>query len=183
MKQDSSQAREGATCPEAEDVDSGVVVCGPQDFSSLSSEVLHSGKRLRFQAKGGSMHPFVRNGDLLLVEPADGSTMKLGELAFYRTENGGIAAHRVVGRDSRGGCEFLATKGDAVRGIPHAVACDEVLGRVVAIERQGTTVKLDGGQARAVAVVYVMSYRFARRVCRALGRVASLLRGMATIMG
>jgi signal peptidase I len=163
--------------------DSGVVLCGPRDFEGLSSEVLRSGKRLRFRAKGGSMHPFVRNGDLLLVEPADGSAMRLGEVAFHRTENGGIAAHRIVGRHRRDGREFLATKGDAVRGTSHAVPCSEVMGRVVAIERQGAEIRLDGGRARAMALVYVASFRFARQVCAALGGMANVLRRMTTVLG
>jgi signal peptidase I len=182
MREESGQGQEETTRPEPDLEESGVVLCGPQDFEDLSSEVLDSGKRLRFRAKGGSMHPFVRNGDLLLVEPVDGSAVKLGEVAFYRTENGGIAAHRVVGRHRSDGREFLATKGDAVRGTSHAVPCSEVLGRVVAIERQGAEVRLDGGRARAVALVYVASFRFARQVCAALGGMANVLRRMATVM-
>jgi signal peptidase I len=174
------QVQEEAVGLEAEVGDPGVVLFGPQDFASLSSEVLGSGKRLRFRAKGGSMHPFIRNGDLLVVEPAGGSAVRLGEVAFYRTENGGIAAHRVVGKRGRGGREFLATKGDAVRGTSHAVASSEVLGRVVAIEREGTEVRLDGGRARAVALVYVASSRFADWVCAVLSAMSRVMRGIVT---
>jgi len=183
MSKKPTRVQERATGPEAEVGDLDVVLCGPQDFESLSSEVLHSGKRLRFRAKGGSMHPFIRNGELLLVEPADGSAMGLGEVAFYRTEDGGIAAHRVVGKSGRGDRVLLATKGDAVRGASHAVPCSEVLGRVVAIERQGTEVRLEGRWPRAVGLVYVASFRFADQVCAALGGMSKVLRRMTTILG
>jgi signal peptidase I len=177
------QVQERATGPGTDSGDAGILLCGLQDLENLSSDVLRSGKRLRFRAKGGSMHPFIRDGDLILVEPADGSAIGLGEVAFYRTGSGGIAAHRVVGRRNRDGREFLATKGDAVRNTSHAVPCSEVLGRVIAIERQGTEVRLKGVWPRAVGLVYVASFRFAEQICVALGGMASALRKIAAILG
>ncbi len=160
-----------------------ILACDGEDFQALASEVLSQGRGLRFRATGGSMHPFIRNGDLLLVEPTAGSAVGLGEVVLYRTENGGITAHRVVGKRRDGGREFLTTKGDAVRGAALAVPCGEVLGRVITIERQGTEIRLDGGGARAVGLVYVLSYLVAQQICAALGKMANVLRKMATIVG
>ena len=41
--------------------------CKRTDFIELSKEVLDKGGCLRFRAGGGSMHPFVRDGDFLVV--------------------------------------------------------------------------------------------------------------------
>ena len=58
------------------------------DFLELSQELLDRGGLLRFQAQGRSMYPFIKNGDIILVEPRNGNSVGIGDIIFYRRSDG-----------------------------------------------------------------------------------------------
>lgn len=64
--------------------------------------VLESGNRVRFKANGDSMHPFIRSGQQLVVEPVDAHAVKRGDVVLARLDRG-LTAHRVVRIERRGG--------------------------------------------------------------------------------
>ena len=70
--------------------------CRAIEFLELTKDILSQGASLRFQAKGWSMHPMIRHGDILNVERALPGDIRLGEVIFYRTKNGNMLAHRVI---------------------------------------------------------------------------------------
>jgi signal peptidase I len=49
------------------------------------------------------MHPTIRHGDLITVEPVAPSNLKRGDIILYRLQNGFIA-HRLVNIEERDGC-------------------------------------------------------------------------------
>lgn len=75
-----------------------------------------------------SMYPTLRPGDRLDIEPAE--PIALGDLLVYRRP-GGLVCHRVIGID----IDMLAIRGDAGVGPADPVRREEVIGKVVAIER------------------------------------------------
>lgn len=109
----------------------------------LASELLRSGGWLRMKARGGSMVPFIWDGDLLLVSPAESSAIRVGDVICYQTLPGQLFLHRVIMRDG----ERLVTKGDAL-ACTELIGPGHVLGKVVAIERRGRSRRLDTGIAR-----------------------------------
>jgi hypothetical protein len=130
----------------------GILTCDGQDFEALATEILRSGRALRFRATGGSMHPFIRNLDVLVARPVEGSAIRLGEVVLYRGGEGRLVVHRVVGRGQNG--TSLEIRGDAVEGPPSPVAFSRVLARVVAVERGGKARTLDDPHARIVGLLY-----------------------------
>jgi hypothetical protein len=110
---------------------------GREHFLGLGKAILASGHALRFQAKGWSMHPFLRDGDFLTVAPIGDSPVKAGEIVFYIADEEKALVHRALGRHRhcRGSVVFI--KGDACLGFPERVPEINVLGRVTVIERNG----------------------------------------------
>ena len=125
-----------------------VLQCRSSVLSALSSEILGKGHRLRFQAHGWSMTPFVRDGDVLEVMPASGMELQPGDVVFRRTSTGGMVAHRLITRRRCDGQEILFTKGDAARRLDAPVSAEDIVGKVVAIERDGKRVDLEAFPAR-----------------------------------
>ncbi len=105
-------------------------------FDVLSTDILGQGSCLRFRAMGNSMAPFIRNGDVVLVEPRKASELRVGDIVFYRRNGGLHVVHRVVGRSEADGSLALTTKGDNLRYLDATVFPEQVLGRVVQIESQ-----------------------------------------------
>ncbi len=109
-----------------------------EDFASIAYGVLGRGRILRFKAKGGSMSPFIRNGDVLEVVPFKGK-INIGDVVLCRSSYGNPVVHRVIHRNT----ESIITKGDSVPGSDQSILSKQVLGRVVTVEKNGRYIRLD----------------------------------------
>jgi len=108
-------------------------------FLDIARELLGRGHQMRFRAKGGSMHPTIRDGEAIIVEPVPLKGLKKGDIAFYHAQRG-VTAHRVVGVE--GG--RLRMRGDAASSVEEPREPAQVLGQVVAVERKGRRIRLEG---------------------------------------
>lgn len=109
----------------------------------LAGELLKKGGCLKIKAKGGSMIPFLLDGDLVQVVPTEGRNILVGDVICYETSPGRLFLHRVMGRDG----ERFVTKGDAL-AFSEVISPWQVLGKVVAVERHGRVRRLDSRPAR-----------------------------------
>jgi signal peptidase I len=88
------------------------------------------------------MYPAIREGETITVQPVASSTVKKGDIILYRWQRG-VIAHRVVGVEKFAGGSFrLIMRGDASGAPIERVAADQVLGRVVAVDRNGRRIDL-----------------------------------------
>lgn len=111
--------------------------------SDLAAHLLRCGERLRIKARGGSMLPFLRDGDVAHVMPSAGTEVRVGDVICYETPPGRLILHRVVERDRH----RLVARGDAL-GFTEVVERVQLLGKVVAVERHGRVRRLDTRTAR-----------------------------------
>ena len=128
------------------------------EFAELSAEILGRGVSLRFEAHGQSMATFVRDGDILTIEPVPAVALRRAEVAFYRTAAGAMAAHRVVGRRVQAGQVVVLTRGDAVLGPADRVPAGRVLGRVVTLDRGGRMICLDHRGRKFAPILWIGLY-------------------------
>jgi hypothetical protein len=112
----------------------------------LMRAVLARDVPFRFCARGWSMAPFIRDGDVITVAPLGSSRPGVGEVvAFIRPEAGNLVVHRVVAR--RDAAVFI--QGDSLPECPDGIIPREnLLGRVTRIERNGHEVRLSLGPER-----------------------------------
>jgi signal peptidase I len=109
--------------------------------------VLSRGVPFRFRARGGSMHPFVRDGDVVTVQPLGKSRIGAGDIvAFTHPGAGRLVVHRVAAGTGRG----LLMKGDNAEYADGIVPLENVLGRVSRVERDGRRIRLGVGPERAL---------------------------------
>ena len=83
---------------------------------------------------GRSMHPTLRTGDLLRVEPYGGRAVRVGDvLLFYPPGDTQAVAHRAVSVTSRG----IRTRGDHhPEPDPWILSRSDITGRVVSAHRE-----------------------------------------------
>ena len=122
-----------------------------EDFTSIAQEVLGRGRILRFKAKGGSMSPFIRNGDVVEVVPVKGK-INLGDIILYHSSCGSPVIHRVIHRNT----ESIITKGDSVPGSDQPILSKQVLGQVVAVEKDGWRMRLDSPMGRLLNILLAL---------------------------
>jgi hypothetical protein len=126
-------------------------VSGPA-LIDLMQPVLAEGRSLRFCAKGWSMAPFVRDGDVICVSPLSQAGPSVGEVvAFIRADTGQLVVHRVIAREG----ESYAIRGDNTPGMGDgAVRRQNILGRVTSVTRNGREVGLGlGPERRLIALL------------------------------
>ena len=111
----------------------------------LLRAVLNKGVPVRFQAKGFSMSPFIKNNDVVTISPLQGTRPGLGDIiAFVHPETQGLCIHRIV-RNKDG---FFVTKGDNRSETEESVPIENILGSVTRVERDGKQVFLGLGPER-----------------------------------
>jgi len=142
----------------------GALPLSGEALAELMGAVLGKGKPFRFEARGESMHPSVRDGDILTVAPLAGRSPRPGEIvAFVHPETGGVRVHRVVGLEPG---RFIL-KGDNALGADPAVGPEAIMGRVVGLERGGRRRRLRPGVLAAALARLSRSAWFTRLVRRA----------------
>jgi len=111
----------------------------------LLRAVLERGVPFRFRAKGFSMSPFIRDGDIITIHPLAGKKPGTGEVvAFLHPKTGKVAVHRIIRKSGDGFC----LKGDNIPDMDGLVPRENILGFVKHIERRGKRAYLGLGPER-----------------------------------
>jgi signal peptidase len=105
------------------------------------------------------MYPAIRDGEAVRVEPIGSHEIRRGDILLYQSERG-VTAHRVVGVKEDDGGRVFTLRGDALAMCDAPVRAEQVLGRLVAVERKGREVRLVGrragiGRGARVCVAYL----------------------------
>ncbi len=72
-----------------------------EQLSPIMLDCLAAGQELVLTVTGDSMSPFLRHrrDRVVLVKPADPTTLQVGDVPLYRRKNGQFVLHRIVERD------------------------------------------------------------------------------------
>lgn len=109
-----------------------VLSCPATEFDALASDLAARGIAFRLRVWGNSMSPTIKNGDVVVVQPVSPDTLRQGDIVIYR-RTGGHTAHRLVAW--KNGRRLLLTRGDALPHVDPPFTPEQVIGRVVAVER------------------------------------------------
>ncbi len=147
----------------------------PDDlFACVSTGLLHQGKSIRFRAPGRSMHPTIKDGEVIMVAPIVPSDVRQGDIVLYRA-NGNVYAHRVVGiqgkRDDPGprsvrpnSHQLFTLRGDALGALDEEVHPDQLLGKVVSVDRAGHSINPYTKRSHVLRIAHVMASRLKQRI-------------------
>jgi signal peptidase I len=147
---------------------------GPS-FIELLQATLGEGAPFRFRARGFSMDPFIRDGDVITVSPLGENSPGMGDVvAFVQREIEKLLIHRVI--RIKANAYFM--KGDNTKGVDSSVPPANVLGLVTRVERGRKRVFIGLGPER-----YLIALLTRRGLTIPLVRVAlKLLRPIHNMM-
>ena len=111
-------------------------------LAEVAREVLARGSYFRFFAPGGSMSPFIRDGDVITLVPFDVAVCAPGiVVAFVRPERDRLTVHRVISV-AEGHCYLRGDNNPVDDGrVPFA----SIIGTVTHVERKGRPVRFGIG--------------------------------------
>jgi signal peptidase I len=115
--------------------------CTSAVFAEVGADILGAGIGLRFQARGGSMHPMVRDGDVLLVKAVKPSMIKVPDVVLFVNDLGYAVVHRVIRKRNHQGIHWFTLQGDQVGQIDGIFPESQILGKVISLERNGGTIE------------------------------------------
>lgn len=110
--------------------------------------LLREGKSVCLNASGGSMYPFVKDGDIIKVVPLSEDDIKIGDIISVDVDNipkGKVwfYAHRLIKIVKDNDKRLYITKGDASKaGFDEPVGFKRIVGKVTEIERGGLKINL-----------------------------------------
>ena len=106
-------------------------------LTPLVDELLRSGRTVRFRAPGHSMSPLIRSNETLVIRPIEPRAFRKGDILLYRSADR-LTAHRLVHivSGTEGEVRQLILRSDAWRSADECVLPAQVLGKVVAVERE-----------------------------------------------
>lgn len=114
-------------------------------FVELFLAVLDKEAFLRFRAKGFSMSPCIKDGDILTVAPWSGRRPRIGDVvAYIHPASEKLVVHRIVGK--RG--NYYLIKGDNVLETDGFLPAESILAHVKKVERDGKEVHFGFGPER-----------------------------------
>ena len=145
-------------------MEDGRLDCSSPEFVELARRALKDGDRLRFRARGRSMHPWIRDGDIITVEKVVPASLKPGAIVLYVRPGKTAVVHRIVSVLPEHDKKKFAIRGDAGLERPEYLDAEEVLGEVICLERNGRIRKPCRFFYRMIAPVH----NFSKRVCRKL---------------
>lgn len=103
----------------------------------MLARLLKEGQSIRFVAQGRSMWPWIRAGDLVRVVPLLGPPRR-GDVLLVERDSNDLLLHRLL--ESEG--QRVRLKGDHRAGDDGWFDRDQVLGRLVGIERDGRSMRV-----------------------------------------
>lgn len=117
------------------------------DIGRVLGDVLTRGGSFRFQARGFSMSPFIKAGDVVTVSPLSPDSARLGEVvAMSHPQTGILIIHRVIGRVNGS----VITRGDNTLKSDGEIRKQYLFGYVKKVERNGKRVYLGLGPERVL---------------------------------
>lgn len=128
-------------------------------FADLCLDLLSVGKSVRFTARGGSMQPLVRDGNVLLVEPVLNMPLRLGMVVLCFQKPDKVVVHRIITKKQVGKVVSFLIQGDHVPKPDGWFGNDEILGIVTEIDRDGKFISLLTPQAQVLAGMAILKSR------------------------
>ncbi|MGD0567241.1 MAG: C25 family cysteine peptidase [Candidatus Sulfotelmatobacter sp.] len=143
-----------------------------KQFESFSLHCLQAGLRVRFQARGASMSPAIRDGEMVYVKPASQARLRRGDIVLVKSDYG-FRLHRLVRADSRR--NVFITRGDCGQQNDPAVRHDQIIGVAVAKDvRVGK--RILRAKFRGIAGAFLQTAAHAQSIAGKLTRLMGLRR-------
>lgn len=150
--------------------------CSNVEFLELSREILEKGETLRLSAVGWSMDPFIRDGEAIHIAPVRKTSLRYGDIILYCSRDKKFFVHRIVKRQKIGGLPAYLVKGDSLIRPDGVVRPQDVLGKVIAIEKGTKFFSLEKKSFSFFNILYTRFLPISRRVGVLLGRCAKKAR-------
>jgi len=155
----------------------GTLALSGNALLGLMKAVLGRGVPFRFETRGASMAPFIRDGDVVTVRPIRERPLRKGDVvAFAEPLTDKLYVHRII----REAGSLYAIKGDNVSEPDGLIPGTNILGVVAKVERGGRKIALGVGRGRVLIADMSRIGALPVTARRAVGAFLRILRSRRT---
>ncbi len=113
-----------------------------QTIVDFAETILDENHLLRIRMHGFSMYPFLKAGDVGIVDKCLPNQLKIGDVVVFKSHHK-LVAHRLVAIKNENNQTFYIAKGDKNKFLDTAFPADALFGRINSIERNGKLIKIE----------------------------------------
>jgi signal peptidase len=114
------------------------------EVSGLFESVLAGGYSVRVQVTGRSMRPFLRGGEILIIEPVGSRRLRVGDIVLFKDGQDRLVIHRIIQLREA----FVQTQGDALNEPDLPVEITRIMGKVERVEKGQSQLDLESWAQR-----------------------------------
>ena len=97
---------------------------------------------MRLRAKGDSMGPLIKEGDVIVVRPSTFEEIGIGDIAVFGVR-GKLCAHRLIMKRAKGNRHVLVTKSDRTFTADAPFGHKNLFGKISHIQKNALTLNLE----------------------------------------
>jgi signal peptidase len=103
---------------------------------------------LELPSFGNSMYPFIQEGNLCRFVHCQTTLLKKGDVILFYTKTGQLIAHRLVSIKIVNNQRLFELKGDTNLGFDQLIGEDQILGKLVSVQKKHRILTPEGRFAR-----------------------------------
>ena len=127
-----------------------------------------------FRIVSGSMQPLIDVHDRVLAVKTNPVEVKPGHIILFKNSQA-LVTHRVVKRIYENGNLFFLQRGDR-EGLAGMISAKSVLGKIVALEKNGLVLSLDQGRGRIIDTFLGIKNCTGYKISKKVGAIKDRLR-------
>jgi signal peptidase I len=113
------------------------LVADEAQLSSIEADHADDSPLIALAVEGSSMFPVLVSGDKVLAKRSSLEELKVGDIVVITDQSHNHMAHRIISIDASSTPAQITTKGDVYYAPDAPVGIDRIVGKVVAVQRQG----------------------------------------------
>lgn len=112
------------------------------DLFLLMKRLIQTKGCIEISAKGSSMFPLIREGDICRFRPVEKKSFSKGDIILFHSDSGHLIAHRLLSVIHREDECLYACKGDANAAYDKLIRIEQMLGTLYSIRRGGKDIHM-----------------------------------------
>lgn len=157
------------------------LTCDSKEFGVLASELLKASYTIRFRAKGTSMHPMIRDGDVVFVAPLKEELIHKGDVVFFIVGDERALLHRIVNIGKNNQDQKYLIQGDSNIHPDGYISGANILGVMTTLERGEILIPADGFIYKYLGKLASLYLRVNPKNVKFYGKLFQVLRGLPFI--
>lgn len=134
----------------------------------MLNEVIERDEDVPLKTFGLSMRPAIYGGEWVVVRRVSAEKVRIGDVVIYQAGNV-FVAHRVIRKRVQDGRVYFTVKGDAHLEAEGEIALEEIVAKVVALQKMDKRIDMDRPRWRLANRMIALCSAWVDRLCR--GRV------------